>query len=440
MSSIMIFLYEWKHLLRSPFKVVALLLFVLASGYGLHNGASLYKSQMAEVESIQSTSEEDRAEYIAIYDAGQTGPEERPWINISEPFWAIWYANIYHIKTPSPAMVYSIGQAEQYGFYKRVTFMASPYDADMAEEIANPERLQMGTMDFSFSLLFLLPLVLLILLYNLKGEEAERGFLPLIEVQATSHAKWLLARVLFYLSLLAGIVLLMTAYGAFLTNAWATAGSAIGQIALISLVYLLFWGILFSLILLRGTTIMGNTLSMVGSWLVITLIIPAGVHQWISIEQPADLMTDFIDVSRDGKWDLYDQPDSVSLSQLYTLFPEIENSPVAQDSAATKGALNDSFTALINELLKKSIDEIEGGHEVRNRLVRKSFAFNPLSFFQNQLNTAARTHYHDYKVYREELQFLIDRQIQLLVVDTWNQVEVDKKRYLAYPTLMGSHE
>ena len=95
-------------------------------------------------------------------------------------------------------MVYSIGQAEQYGFYKRVTFWASPYDADMAEEIANPERLQTGTLDFAFVLLFLLPLLLLILLYNIKSAEAEQGFLPLIEVQTASKNAWLLARMSFY--------------------------------------------------------------------------------------------------------------------------------------------------------------------------------------------------------------------------------------------------
>ena len=60
-------------------------------------------------------------------------------------------------------MVYSLGQAEQYGYYKRVTLFSSPYDADLSEELANPERLQTGTLDFAFVLLFLSPLLLLAL-------------------------------------------------------------------------------------------------------------------------------------------------------------------------------------------------------------------------------------------------------------------------------------
>ena len=95
-------------------------------------------------------------------------------------------------------MVFSIGQSEQYGFYKRITFNSSPYDNDLSEEIANPERLQIGTFDFSFALLFLLPLVLMILAFNIKSNEIEQGFMSLIEVQVLSKNSWIVARVGFY--------------------------------------------------------------------------------------------------------------------------------------------------------------------------------------------------------------------------------------------------
>ena len=130
------FLYEWNHFIRIPFKLLALLLFILAAGYGLHNGASLYHEHVAEIKKIRESIEEERQKNYAYFDEGKTGPEERPWIDISKPFWAIWYNGIYHFKAPSSALVYSMGQAEQYGFYKKVTFMASPYDSDMTKEIA----------------------------------------------------------------------------------------------------------------------------------------------------------------------------------------------------------------------------------------------------------------------------------------------------------------
>jgi ABC-2 type transport system permease protein len=440
MKSLNIFLYEWKHLSRSPFKMVALLLFIAAAIYGLHNGASLYQEQTAEIERIKEDIEEDRKPYLDYYDQGKTGPEARPWVDISTPFWAIWYNNIYHFKAPSPAMVYSIGQAEQYGFYKRVTFRASPYDSDMTKEIANPERLQTGTLDFTFVLLFLLPLLLLILVYNLKSAEAEQGFLPLIEVQVANKNRWLLSRLAFYTSLLVVVLSGLLFYGALLTHVFASASIAFWQILLHSLLYLLLWSMLYFFILLSGSTIIGNTLKMVGVWLLFAFIVPALVHQWVSMEKPANLMTDFIDATRDQRQELYDQPDSLIQQQLNAMFPEIPGSPASKDSAKTVAARNESTTALVNELMKSSITVIEADNQIKNKLIRNSFVVNPVIFFQNRFNTIAQTHFNDYQQYREEIQVLIDKQIRALVIDTWQEVKVDKEKYMEYIQVLSSLE
>ncbi len=434
-----IFFYEWKHFARSPFKVVALLLFVLAAGYGLHNGASLYHDQMAEIDRIEQTIDENRQEYLTYYDEGKPGPENAPWINLAEPFWAVWFNYIYHFKTPSPALVYSMGQAEQYGFYKRETCWASPYDADMTQEIANPERLQTGTLDFSFALLFLLPLLLLTLLYNIKSMEAEQGFLPLIEVQAASKNTWLLSRVIFYLGLLAVLIVGLLLYGAMLTGVFSAEGGAFGQTLLFSFFYLLFWSVIYYLILRSGKSILGNTLKMVGIWLVIAFILPAAVLQWISIEKPANLMTDLIDAKRDKSQEIYDLPDSVFRAKVDALFPEIPTSPVAQDSTRIATAYSDCYSALINELMKSSIVPIEADNELKNELVRSSYWLSPITFFQNRFNTIAQTHYENYQIYRNEIQAMIDKQIRTMVSDTWNDTKIDKQKYLDYHTSLKTN-
>ncbi len=432
MKSVNIFLYEWKHFLRNPFKVIALLLYVLAGVYGLQNGAILYREQVSEIAKVNKKVEEERQRYISYYEEGKPGPEERPWIDLTTPFWAIWYNAAHHIKTPSPAIVYSIGQAEQYGFYKRVTFRASPYDADMAEEIANPERLQTGTLDFAFVLLFLLPLLLLILLYNLKSSESEQGFLPLIEVQTASTTNWMLSRTLFYFGSVVVVNLLLIMYGGMLTNVFASALQAVGRMVFYMVLYLIFWSFLFFLILRNGKSIMGNTLKMVSIWLLFAFVVPAAVHQWISTKKPANLMTDFIDATRDETQALYDQPDSVIQAQLYSLFPEIVNSPVANDSTKAYLAMNRSDAALVNELMKKSIALIEADNQEKNKLIRATYWFSPITFFHNQLNAVSHTHYDDYQGYRNEVQALIDSQIRTLILDTWNDVKVDKKKYMEY--------
>ncbi len=432
MRELNIFVYEWKHFSRNPFKVVALLLFVLASVYGLHNGANLYNEQTSEIDKINQQATEGRQQYLAYYDEGKKGPDNRPWIDLSTPFWAVWYSEIYHFKTPSPALVYSVGQAEQYGFYKRVSFRASPYDADMTKEIANPERLQTGTLDFTFALLFLLPLLLLILLYNLKSAEAEQGFLQLIEVQVASKNTWLLSRIAFYVVLLFIVIIALLVYGAILTPVFSSAFTAFSQMLLYSVLYLFLWSTIFYFILRSGTSIMGNTLKMAGVWLLLSFIVPGTVHQWISLVKPVNLMTDFIDVKRDQRQELFQQPDSITKSQLNTLFPEIVDSPVANDDSKSNFAMNRSFAALENELTKKSIASIEADNNEKNGLVKSTFWFNPVVFFQNHFNSIAESHYDDYQDYRREIQKLIDTQVSTMVLDVWHDVKVDKEKYMEY--------
>ncbi len=426
MNGLNIFLYEWKHFSRSPFKVVALLLFVFAGVSGLHNGGNLYYKQLDEIERIKAATEKSRQKHISSYE-----DDNRARPDLRQPILAIWFSYIYHFKEPSPLLVYSIGQTEQYGFYKWINIRASPYDSDMIQEIANPERLQMGTLDFAFALLFLLPLLLMILLYNLKSAEAEQGFLPLIEIQVTSRNAWLLLRSAFYVILLVAIIVILLLYGALLTPVMSSPDSAFSQMLLYSVLYLLLWTAIFYFILRSGKSIMSNTLKMAGTWLLLSFIAPGIVHQWVSLSRPANLMTDIIDV-RDKRLALYAQPDSILQSQIYILFPEIIDGPTAMDSTQINLARNPGAYALVNELMKESIALIEADNQAKNVLIRSSFGINPISFFQNRFNRIAQTHYDDYQAYRDQIQTLIDKQIRTMILDTWDNMKVDKAKYVEY--------
>ena len=432
MKSLNVFIYEWKHFTNSPFKLVALVLFISAGIYGLYNGQSLYIEQSKEFVKINKKVKSQVKKHSSYYDMQDPSPEDRPWVDLSVPDWAIWYTRTYHFKKPSPAMVYSIGQAEQYGFYKMVTYMSSPYDSDMTKEIANAERLQNSTLDFSFALIFLLPLLLIILLYNLKSMEVEQGFIALIEVQTGSKNIWLLFRSAFYIVLVYIIIVGLILYGSSLTDVISLSASAFNEMLIYSFLYLIFWSTIYYFILINGNSIMGNALKMIAIWILATFIIPASVNQWVSIEKPINLMTDFIDASRDKKEDIYNQTDSVLIASLFNLYPEISNNPIKDDNDKVKYAIRETKVALVNQLKKEYIAKIEDDNMLKNEMIKKTYLFNPVSFFQNHLNTISKTHYYDYQSYRYEIQSSIDKQIKMLVLDTWNDVKVDKERFLNY--------
>ncbi len=434
-----IFLGEWQHFSRNRFKLLAACLFLLASLYGLYNGQDLYTTQMAESEKIKETIEESKAKTLAWFENGEKGPKDRPFVNIETPYWALSYTPVYEVKTPSPMMVYGVGQAEQYAYYKQITSQASPYDADMAEEIANPERLQLGALDFSFMILFLLPLLLLIFLYNIKGSEMDMGIIKLVYAQAGSPVKWLLSRTLFYVVLAVATLAVLMLAGAFMTPVLTEHVGDFFQLFLLFTAYILFWSFVFFLVLYigRGSTV--NALSMVSLWLLLAFVIPGAVHQWVSLQQPPGYMTELIDAKRDDLQEIYDQPQEVLTEQLFSLFPQLQQSPVAQDSAKISKVMRRSLRALGNNLMKSAVEQIEANNQMKNDRIAASYWFNPITFFQNQVNKVTQTHYQNYQDYRNDIQQKVDETIELLVLDTWSEIQVDKERYLEYNKKLSLH-
>ena len=158
-------LIEISHLTRSPFKVISILFYMIAVIYGCQNGYNLFKKHNKEIMSIKSDYEESIEKMLVKYEEIENGALNKSRRDPTTPYWAIWNTPSYAFKYPSSMMVFSLGQSEQYGYYKRVTNWSSTFDNDLAEEIANPERLAMGTLDFNFVLIYLTPILLIILLF-----------------------------------------------------------------------------------------------------------------------------------------------------------------------------------------------------------------------------------------------------------------------------------
>ncbi len=431
MRALKIFLYEWKHFFRSPFKIVALLLFIVASLYGMQNGATLYKKQHSEIENLSKKIAAEKETVLAYFEKGETGPENKPWIDVTKPYWALSNVPTYSFKEPSGAIIYNIGQAEQYGFYKKIGFSSSPYDADMAKEISNPERIQSGTLDFSFVLLFMLPLLLLVLLYNINGLEAEQGFLPLILVQTGSKNWWIVARISFYGALLLLVLFLLTLFGPLLIDTYKL-DNAFWNIFLFVFSYLMFWLVIYYTIIKYGKNTISNTLQMIGVWLLFSFIIPAGVQQWVSIEKPTNLMIDIIDTKRDKTAEIYNQTDALSNQQLFELYPSLKKLDTEKNSVQSKRDHRNTLRALVNKAMKNATKTIEQDNVQKNNLITKTYWFNPITFFQNKLNKLSKTHYNDYQEYRNKIQDLIDLRLQTMVLDIWNKVDVDQEKYTEY--------
>jgi len=425
-------LIELLHLTRSPFKIISILFYMIAVIYGCQNGYNLFKKHNKEIISIKVDYDKSIDKMLDKYDEIENGTLNNSRRDPTTPYWAIWNTPSYAFKYPSSMMVFSLGQSEQYGYYKRVTNWSSTFDNDLAEEIANPERLAMGTLDFNFVLIYLTPILLIILLFNIGGLEKDLNFDNLIYVNNISKKNWLLSRFSFYFVLLNIILfVLLIPYG-LLSAVFQNEAISFLKLSLLILIYNLIWFLIFYLINYWGKNSPDHAIKMISTWLVFCIIIPGAFHQFASLKYSTNYMTDYLDVSRDQRYGIFDLPADTLQSKLLKIFPKLQNTIYAADTSLNKSIVDKSISGLVNVLNKEVVKKIEKSNDDKNQFVKSYFILNPVVYFQNKINSFTKTDYYAYKSYRKHIQSIIDKKIDLILVETWNNVNVNKGKYNQY--------
>ena len=427
-----IFQYELLHFARSPFKIITLLIFLLAMIYGCQNGFELYKKQSKEIDFIKEKNKESIDNMMLQYDSIENGTQEKPRRDPTIPYWALWSTPSYAFKIPSQMMVFNIGQSEQYGYYKRVTNWSSTFDSDLAEEIANPERLALGTLDFNFVFIYLCPLLLIVLLFNVGGMEKDLKIDNLIYLQRISKSKWLMTRFLFYFVLVTSSVFILVMYYGILSEAIKNESNNFNNLLLYIILYILLWFLPFFMINYYGKDSSDHAMKMISMWLAFCIVIPGSVHQISSIRYPTNYMTDYLDVSREKSNEIFNLSIDTLKINLLKEFPLLLETKYASDTTLNKSIINRSVSGLVNLLNKDVALKIEKTNEEKNSFIKKFNIINPITFFQNKLNSFSRTDYYAYHLYRLQIQAIIDKKILLILNDTWNKVTVNKQRYIEY--------
>ena len=141
-----VFLYEFHHFRRSTSKLLTYLIFVFACIYSIYGGFDLYNRQIEIIENIENEQQKEVLLFSNFF--------KNPTVSL-DVLDVLGSIPLYAVKHPSVLMPLGIGQAEQYGYYKKITNWSSTYDNDMVQELTNPERLVNGNIDFSFLIIFL---------------------------------------------------------------------------------------------------------------------------------------------------------------------------------------------------------------------------------------------------------------------------------------------
>ena len=431
-----VFLFEFRHFRKNISKVITYLIFVLACIYSIYNGFNLYNKQINTISHIEKEQKNEINKVLGWFDNDLTE---------QKPDWAFKYMPLYTIKNPSPLLPLGIGQAEQYSYYKEVGKWSSTFDADMMEEISNPERLVNGSIDFSFLIIFLLPILLIILTYNIGGLEKDLKFDKLVSIQSSSFSKWVLFRFLFYFFLLLLTVMILIFSVVLINDVQSVFNRSIYNLIFLSSLYILLFSIIFYFIIIYSDSTSSIAFKMISIWLLFCVILPGGVHQYASLKHPTNYMTDFLDANRNDFYDLVSLPAENIYMKLNKIYPNLDTSLYGSQVKGNNGSLNkQNYSALrqticsvANDMNKTVISQIEEKNNFKNKFIESTYWFNPISCFLNKWNSHTSTDYNSYYKFRINIQDDIDAKLILLVEGIWNQRNVNKSVYENYLIELG---
>jgi ABC-2 type transport system permease protein len=188
---------------------------------------------------------------------------------------------------PAPLALAAVGQSDLFPPVVQVTSAAK--DSFLfVDEIDNPANLFIGSTDFAFVIVFVYPLVILALCYNLLAGEREQGALAMTLASARRPAAVLAGKLAARaLAPIAATLAAVTVGVAIFSGPAALATRNFLDLAAIVLLYGLFWVALAAAIdgLGRGSAF--NALALVGAWVIVTLVAPAGVNSLAGLVHPA---------------------------------------------------------------------------------------------------------------------------------------------------------
>ena len=299
-------LHEWRLLTRSRLALCALALLLLLSTLAVLSGLREIASQRLTLDRLAQLQQQDMAAQAGRHaQAGDAGSVAY------YGFHSTWDA-------PSSTAFLALGLRDAAPYVLRVRALALQAQLHEGESF-NPELALAGRFDFAFVLVYLVPLFLIALLYDLVSGERESGRLGTLQAMpGTGRRLWLRRAGLRSVLVLACVVLPALA-GAVASGA---AAGALATVLLSATAYVVFWSGLCLVVAALGGSSVANAMALMGCWAVLTLVLPtlanAALSRAIPVSQGVELMLAQRQTVH-GAWDL---PREQTMERFFRNHPE----------------------------------------------------------------------------------------------------------------------
>ena len=274
----------------------------LMVGWGIFVGlaqASLRDRMIAEVTKHEQEAQQTNRQTLQSVLAGKEALV--PFSNPANPAALAGSLSGRHAALPnSPLASLAVGQSDMMPNYYRITYL-SKVQFMYNSEIENPWNLLSGHFDLAFVIVFVLPLLIIGLGYNLLSAEREQGTLRMLCSQPLSLFTLIAGKlVVRLLALLAVVIPLPIIILLLLRPETRGMDSLLLMMSWSALVtcYILFWFAVAAVVNVAGLSSSTNALIMVATWTVLVLVLPVTLNLVVNIISPAPSRTELASRTR----------------------------------------------------------------------------------------------------------------------------------------------
>ena len=298
----------------------------------------------------------------------------------------LYYLRFTLIKKPVKLSALSIGQSDVNPLLQAVTIRnleGQKNDTDFE----NPSLLMSGNLDLGFVIIYLFPLVLIAMTFNLYSEEKELGTWRILSAQTGNKMSFLIKkmsiRVVFIFAVL--LLLLLVADFAlqipFDANFWA--------LCLQSILYVLFWSALCLFVVSFQKNSNFNALTLISIWILLTILSPAMLNNYILNEYPVPEALEAMIEQRDGYHEKWDLAKEVTMEPFFEVYPQFEKYPVPEDKFSWIWYYGMQFMGDLES--KESSKEMQDKILLRDKISKTVALLVPTMHAQLSFNKLANT-------------------------------------------------
>jgi ABC-2 type transport system permease protein len=298
---------------------IGVVILTAAFGFGLSNGTRWVRFERQTIERELARESEDWTAWQEETRRIETGQApDSPFSPRKAASMGTFYGRTA-VLPPGPFASTSIGQGDVHPYFYKVR--GERRDAFLnSQEMENPVNLLNGRFDVSFALIYLMPLVILAVSFDLLSGERDGGTLPWLMAQGVTPRNVILGKVVARGWLVAATVSVVLVAGLFAVSElpdwrwllWWFVASLYGA----------FWFAVGVLVNGRGWTSMTNAVALSATWVLLVVLMPGVIQLIAAVRAPVPSRAEMIEATRLIETEVRDQAPAL-LEDYYQQHPAL---------------------------------------------------------------------------------------------------------------------